>query len=300
VAAQVGRDRPCLRLADPCRQLGRRRLGEGGQVREDGADRRVALPEASTFGGFGVGEGEPAHVEGQGPAVLGRQMGEAGHGRALQPLIDDLVEAEHAALTGALHIREGDRGRIKPLGARAVGASGHPMADRALLGIERRAAGQIRRERRRQRARIGRQHRAGERLGPVANDARIRLVPDGRLQGLGVADQTGLGRIRRQGVQAGPDLAAELDHLPVFGRIGHLTVGHRAGVIDRDIVEQPPGDLGLGGGRRLGEGGGGQPHREQQGEQAEQRAHGQSRCERLALAFRRRRCRALFATRPGS
>ena len=45
----------------PC-QLGRRRLGEGGQVREDGADRRVALPEASTFGGFGVGEGEAAEA----------------------------------------------------------------------------------------------------------------------------------------------------------------------------------------------------------------------------------------------
>ena len=55
MATQVSDDRPRLRLADPCRQLRRGGLGEGGQVRERGADRRVALPEASTFGGFGVG-----------------------------------------------------------------------------------------------------------------------------------------------------------------------------------------------------------------------------------------------------
>ena len=262
MATQVSRDRPRLRLADPCRQLGRRRLGEGGQVGEGGADRRVALPEAPALGGLSLGEGEPAHMEGQGPAVLGRQMGEAGHGRALQPLIDHLVEAKHAALTGALHIRKGDRGRVEPLGAGAVGASGDAMADRALPGIERRAAGQVGRERRHQRARIGCQHRAGERLGPVANDARVGLVPDGRLQSLGVADQTGLGRGGRQGIQAGPDLAAELDHLAVFGRIGHLAVRHRAGVVDRDVVEQPPGDLSLRGGGELSDSGCGQYQRE--------------------------------------
>ena len=66
----------------------------------------------------------------------------------------------------------------------------------------------------------------------------------------------------RQSVKTRPDLAAKLDHLAVFGRIGHLAVRHRAGVVDRDVVEQPPGDLGLRGGGELSESGCGQPQRE--------------------------------------
>ena len=186
-------------------------------------------------------------------------MREAGHRRALQPLVDHLIQPEDAALARALHVGEGDRRRIEPFGAGAVGAPGHAVADRALLGVEGGAAGQVGRERGRQRARIGRQHRAGQGLGPGADDGRIRLVPDGRLQALCVAHQGGLGRVGRQGVQTRPDLGAELDHLAVFGRIDDLAVGHCAGVVDRHIIQQPPGDLGLRGGRRLGEGRGGQP-----------------------------------------
>ncbi|KAK0359675.1 hypothetical protein LTR94_030370, partial [Friedmanniomyces endolithicus] len=60
-----------------------------------------------------------------------------------------------------------------PFGAGAVGAPGHAVADRALRGVEGGAAGQVGRERGRQRARIGRQHRAGQGLGPGADDGRM-------------------------------------------------------------------------------------------------------------------------------
>jgi hypothetical protein len=58
------------------------------------------------------------------------------------------------------------------------------VADRALLGVEGGAAGQVGRERGRQRARIGRQHRAGQGLGPGADDgealvARSKNAVDG-------------------------------------------------------------------------------------------------------------------------
>lgn len=72
VAAQIGRHRPRLRLADAGRQLRRRRLRDGSQIRVAGADRRVALPKTPAFDRFGVSEGETADVEGQSPAVLSR------------------------------------------------------------------------------------------------------------------------------------------------------------------------------------------------------------------------------------
>ena len=143
VTAKIGRHRTCLRLADPARQIRRRGRGDGGQIGVGDAERRVGLPEALAFGGFGVSKGEAADIEGQGPTILCRQMGEAGHRRPIEPLVDHLVETEHAALAGAFHVGEGDRRRIESFRARAVGAAGRAMTDCALFGIERRALRQI-------------------------------------------------------------------------------------------------------------------------------------------------------------
>jgi len=85
-----------------------------------------------------------------------------------------------------------------------------------------------------------------------------------------------------------------LQPTPRAVRIVHLAVLHRTGVVDPDVVEQPPRDLGLRGRSRLGQRGGGHAKGEQEDEQAEQRAHRKPSCEPLALALEQRVCRGLL------
>lgn len=80
---------------------------------------------------------ERPRIEGERPAALRRQVGEAHHAGAIQTLFDHLIEREGAALTRRRFIGEGDDGRVQAFGLRAVSMAGRPVAARAMRGIER-------------------------------------------------------------------------------------------------------------------------------------------------------------------
>ena len=65
-----------------------------GKVREGGANLGILTPAPFTALGGRVVIGEPPDIEGERPAVVGGQMGEAGHRRPVQTLVDDLIESE--------------------------------------------------------------------------------------------------------------------------------------------------------------------------------------------------------------
>ena len=102
-----------------------------------------------------LGIGEAAGMEGERPAVLRGQRGEALHRGALEALIDHLIEREDAALLRALAIGEGDRRRLHAARQRRIGIAARAVAGGAIFRIEPRAARKIGRGRGRERNGIG-------------------------------------------------------------------------------------------------------------------------------------------------
>ena len=108
---------PATTPATPTLALARQRLKESLAVYE-GGDRAKAkdLALSAYLDGF-----EP--VEGERPSVRGRQVREAGHRRAFEPLANDLVQSERRAVGGAGAVGKGDWPRIQFLRHRGVGVA---------------------------------------------------------------------------------------------------------------------------------------------------------------------------------
>jgi len=82
-------------------------------------------------------------VQCQGPAVIGRQALETRHRGAVETLGYHLVEAEYAALTCAVRVRDGDGRRIQLDDVRPMTAAGFAVAGRTILAKQRRAAPEV-------------------------------------------------------------------------------------------------------------------------------------------------------------
>ena len=182
IGAQVGDDR-CRPLgADLRLQIGGGQSDQRREVGDQRADGGVAFPDALT--GRGVAVGERAAVESERPAVFLGKRREALHRGALEALRDHLVQAEHAAVAGAVAVGEGDRRRVElGEGGRRPFALG-AMARRAIPGVERRAASDVGRLGRRQGHRISGEQAGSERLGALCDVGRRGLGGDSSLEGL--------------------------------------------------------------------------------------------------------------------
>ena len=156
----------------------------GTSARTAGSARQIRSPRG------GVAIGEAAGVEGERPAVLLGQRGEALHRRAFEALGDHLVEGEQAALAGAGAVGEGDRRRVE-LGEGA--ARPLALARRGRTRNSRRRAPRRARGRARAPARAAPDRRRAGRAASGARPARrwrpARPWRDRRLQRRGVGDQ---------------------------------------------------------------------------------------------------------------
>ncbi|WP_349252327.1 MULTISPECIES: hypothetical protein [unclassified Sphingopyxis] len=65
-------------------------------------------------------------------------------------------------------------------------------------------------------------------------------------QGGGASHQVRLRGLLRQAFQSRFDLRCKLGHLGIFSRTRNLAAGHRTGIINGNIIEQPPNGLNLG------------------------------------------------------
>src|SRR3546814_2334364 len=73
-------------------------------------------------------KGKAADIKGQRPAIAVGKVFETRHRRALKALRNHLIEREQATLARARRVRESNRWRIEPRGARAVSGTGRAMA----------------------------------------------------------------------------------------------------------------------------------------------------------------------------
>ena len=221
-------------------QGGRRDLGQGLEIRKAGAHRRILVPELLAGGGPLLSEGEASDVEGQVPLLVGRQMGEARHRRAVETLIDDLIQAERTALPRPIEICKGDGRRVEIGRQRPVAAARRAVAGGAVLRVERRPSGKIRRPDGRQGCRIGDKQLSGQSMRLTGHDRGILLGGDRSFKRPGLADQPRLSRMDREGCDPFAHLGRELIHLRVFGRAYDLAVLDRSAVVHREIVEKTP------------------------------------------------------------
>ena len=282
VGAQEGGERGGALRADLLRERVRGEAGQGLDIGDARAQRRIAAPERFALPRERVGIGEAADGEGERPAVLRRQLRPALHRRAFEPLADHLVEAEQAAMAGAVAVGEGDRVRIELARGRGVGKAGGAVAGGAILGIEPGAAGEIGRLLRRERDRIGAEQPPGEAVGAPLDLVGRDVRRDRGRELLRLGDQGGALRIGGQGGDALGDRAGKFAHLGELAGADDAAVGaDRAAIIDRHIIEQPPGGLHLrivGARRRRDEDGKRQQDGEEQPPRAEQRIeHGAPR-----------------------
>ncbi len=245
MAAQISEQRLGLVLAEGGVQLFGGGLGQGLQRGNSLAGARIFLPDFPAFPGHFVGEGETAGAEGQLPAILVGQLGEARHRRVLDALGDHLVIAEQAAAAGARHVGEGDRRRIEGLGGRAVGQAGLAMAAGAIFREQFRPMRQVGQRRGHGGGRIGGQQIGGQRVRQIGDGARLGLGGNGLLQPLALFQQSRLGRIVAQTFEALVHIFGEFVHLGEFRVALDLAVlVDRPGIIGGEIIDQAPGHLG--------------------------------------------------------
>ncbi len=217
----------------------------------------IAVPKRAAALGERVGISEAPDPEGERPAVLCRQRGEALHRRPLEPLADHLEQGEGCCCArGRGRGRRRRRGGDRALARRACRRDRWRRAGLAILLIEPRALGEIGGDAWCQRHRISGEQMLPERVGEPLHLVGRRVLRHRRFDPARLGDES---RALRRGGQGGDALghrAGKLAHLGIFGRADHAAVGaDRAAIIDRHIVEQPPGDLGAGPGGLRGGGG---------------------------------------------
>src|SRR3546814_1678672 len=84
-----------------------------------------------------------ADIKGQRPAIAVGKVFEPRHRRALKALRNHLIEREQATLARARRVRESNRWRIEPRGARAVSGTGRAMAHGTIFRVKLRAAREV-------------------------------------------------------------------------------------------------------------------------------------------------------------
>ena len=135
IGAQIGDHGRGTLLTDVPSERRRRKPGKGREVRNPGAQRGVALPHLPSRLRERSGICKAAGMECECPAVRLRQVGEALHRRALEPLVDHLIEGKGAPLASAAAIGEIDRRRLESPRERSVAGAARSMAGGAVLGI---------------------------------------------------------------------------------------------------------------------------------------------------------------------
>ena len=215
-------------------------------LRNSRANRRIGGPDAAARVRPALRDKRSGrHGAASAQRSCGRQLGEALHRRPFEALSDHLIEREQAALARPGAIGEGDRRRIERGRLRRVGGAGRAVTGRAMLRVERlrrapdpgsrraRAAPDKRRAGRRPRPRAMRAiSGGGARLPTAVSSAREASTSAGRC---GPRRQA---RRRRCATDA-----AELAHLVIFELADDAPVLDRARIVDRDVIEQPPGGL---------------------------------------------------------
>src|SRR3546814_5457083 len=83
-----------------------------------GPNWRVPVPYLPTGGLRRFRKGKAADIKGQRPAIAVGKVFETRHRRALKALRNHLIEREQATLARARRVRESNRWRIEPRGAR--------------------------------------------------------------------------------------------------------------------------------------------------------------------------------------
>jgi hypothetical protein len=129
----------------------------------------IGFPQPLALACKGVGKGKATGIEGQRPAIIARQGRKALHRRAVDALVDDLVQREGTALPRARYFAEGDRrrGELRRVGAMPI--PGHAVTTRAILREQRGAAGEVGRLARRERHGIGLEQIGGEAMGDAGD-----------------------------------------------------------------------------------------------------------------------------------
>ncbi len=249
---EVGDDRPRLVGSDLGRKPAFRQRAQRIEVGNLRPKAGVAVPDSLSLFDQRLGIGEPARLERQRPFVGIGELAEALHRGALEALVDDLIEGKRAALAGAVAIGKGDRRRIELPPQRRLRIAVRSVAAGAVLPEELGAAVEIGSPPRAERNRISLEQVPAEAARHPRNLRRRRLALDGPLQGRAFRNQPRLLRRRRQLSEILSDGGGEFAHFRIFGGADDLSVANRAGVIDRDIVEQPPArlDVARGRGRR--------------------------------------------------
>src|SRR3546814_1722346 len=159
-----------------------------------------------------------ADIKGQRPAIAVGKVFETRHRRALKALRNHLIEREQATLARARRVRESNRWRIEPRGARAVSGTGRAMAHGTIFRVKLRAARQIGSQSRRQRNGVAYKQSLGEPPRLFFDRRRRRFRSDRLTTGGGASHQVRLRGLLRQAFQSRFDLGCK--HVPpgIFGR----------------------------------------------------------------------------------
>src|SRR3546814_1605590 len=92
ISPEIGHHGVGLRLSDLRTERRRRHCRQRRHVRHQAAHTSVGLPDPLAL--RRITESEAAAVEGEGPAIGGRKVGETLHCRAVEALLDHLVRSE--------------------------------------------------------------------------------------------------------------------------------------------------------------------------------------------------------------
>ncbi|MNM91791.1 hypothetical protein D3C81_1041000 [compost metagenome] len=206
------------------------------------------VPGLVAFAGFRLG-GEAGDVGGHVPTLAVIQLvGKGRHLGAIDAKAQSVVEVEQAQLVEARDIAQVGGCRLQAHASRAVAGAGVAVADRAVLRIQRRAAGRVRSDYRGLADLVGHSQARAQLAGLPGDYRAVLALLDGLAQRLDALLQGCLFGMRRQAFEQVGQHRAELLLLAVFAIVDHLAVLYGWRVVGANVVQQVQGLGGLGGG----------------------------------------------------
>ncbi|MNM64950.1 hypothetical protein D3C81_763670 [compost metagenome] len=206
------------------------------------------VPGLVAFAGFWLG-GEAGDVGSHIPTLAVVQLvGKRRHLGAIDAQGQGVVEVEQAQLVEARNIAQVGGCRLQAHASRTVASAGVAVADRAVLRIQRSAAGRVRGNHWSLADLVGHRQACTQLAGLPGNSRAVLALVDGLAQRLDALLQGCLFSMRRQAFDQVGQYRAELLLLAVFTIVDHLAVLHGGRVVGANVVQQVQGLGGLGGG----------------------------------------------------
>ncbi|MDT4849822.1 hypothetical protein FQZ97_839520 [compost metagenome] len=185
---------------------------------------------------------EAGDIAGQVPALAVVELiGECRHVSAFDAEAQGVVEIVEAEPVHPRLVAQVGGWRLEPHARRAVAGTGVAVADAAMLGIERRAAGRVGGDGRCLADFIGRRQLGGQLACLTGHVCTVLARLDGLAQAGDALFQVLLAVTGRQGDDQALQHAEELDLFAVFAAVDDLAIDHGGRVVGANVAEQVQG-----------------------------------------------------------